>query len=477
MGKPEVGISREQFLQDYGEAIAHGYAAVFAGAGLSKGSGYSDWKGLLKEFAEELGLDLEIETDLVAVAQYHITASEQKRNRLHQKLVDEFSTAVQLSPAHRILAELPIRTYWTSNYDDLVEAALKDAKRKIDVKRSSAALPLTGKDADAIVYKLHGDLGDPETIIITRDDYEEYERKFPGFFTQLRADLTSKTFLFVGFSFSDPHLDFILTQLKRDFGEHMRRHFAILRRESRSGRTKKQYEYALNRQRLRVRDLQRYNISTLLIDDYDEIPEVLRLLRLRYLRRQVFVSGAAHDFSPRGETWIEEFAFNFGKALIDRGYNLVSGLGVDVGRSVMSGALDELYRQVDPRIDQRLLLRPFPTQKAAYTKHRELMLATVGFAVFISGNKLDGSGNAVESAGVIEEYELARRADVYPLPVGSTGWAAARLWQQVHEEFVSIFPPGTPEPAFDVLNDARASTDQVIKALFDLMQFVQPASK
>ncbi len=35
---------------------------IFAGAGLSIPSGYIDWKGLLKDFAGEVGLDIEKET-------------------------------------------------------------------------------------------------------------------------------------------------------------------------------------------------------------------------------------------------------------------------------------------------------------------------------------------------------------------------------------------------------------------------------
>ena len=41
--------------------------AIFAGAGLSVGAGYIDWKGLLKELAEEIDLDVDREEhDLVS---------------------------------------------------------------------------------------------------------------------------------------------------------------------------------------------------------------------------------------------------------------------------------------------------------------------------------------------------------------------------------------------------------------------------
>jgi len=49
----------EQFLDEFIPAVTDGDAAVFAGAGLSRAAGFVDWKGLLKDFATELHLDLE----------------------------------------------------------------------------------------------------------------------------------------------------------------------------------------------------------------------------------------------------------------------------------------------------------------------------------------------------------------------------------------------------------------------------------
>lgn len=45
--------------------------SIFAGAGLSRGNGFVDWKGLLRDIASELSLNIDKEHDLVTVAQYH----------------------------------------------------------------------------------------------------------------------------------------------------------------------------------------------------------------------------------------------------------------------------------------------------------------------------------------------------------------------------------------------------------------------
>ena len=55
----------EEFLKDFTTALDEGYAALFAGAGLSRPSGYVDWKELLRGVADDLGLSVDVETDLI----------------------------------------------------------------------------------------------------------------------------------------------------------------------------------------------------------------------------------------------------------------------------------------------------------------------------------------------------------------------------------------------------------------------------
>jgi len=63
-------ISKDQFLNEYSRALVDGNAALFAGAGTSAGSGMVDWRGLLRDIAKGLGLDVDEESDLIGLAQY-----------------------------------------------------------------------------------------------------------------------------------------------------------------------------------------------------------------------------------------------------------------------------------------------------------------------------------------------------------------------------------------------------------------------
>lgn len=470
-----AGISRADLLRDFGAALRNEEASAFVGAGLSRDAGYVDWKGLLREFAEDLDLDLEIETDLTLVAQYHLNREPgQSRQRLHEKLVEEFGRKVNPSRAHDALVRLPIDVIWTSNYDSLVEDSLRNAGKKPRIKNSSNKLTERGQRGDCTVYKLHGDLTRPDTIVLTRDDYRNYVREFPGFRDRLRSDLSERTFLFLGFSFNDPHLDLILNELRLAFGDgKQREHFLIMRRENRTGHSQKKYRYALNRQNLKIEDLYTFGIKTYLVDDFDEVPVLLNDLKRQFQRTQVFVSGAAADFDPKGQSWMEDLALELGKRLIGEGFNLVSGFGKGLGPFIVSGALETLYEEGVSNIDRRLLLKPFPyakPKKNLNSRYRADLVAGAGFAIFIAGNKTDpATGENMLSEGVREEFKLAVEAGLIPIPIGCTGSVAAELWLEVKSNWTSYFQHGSKSD-FNILNRRSATVANVLDAIVRLMR-------
>jgi len=106
----------EAFIKDFVKDLAENNVAIFAGAGMSKSSGYVDWSELLSDIASEVGLDVKLEHDLISLAQYHANERGSKAG-LIKKILEEFSEQAESSDSHKILARLPITTYWTTNLD------------------------------------------------------------------------------------------------------------------------------------------------------------------------------------------------------------------------------------------------------------------------------------------------------------------------------------------------------------------------
>lgn len=118
----------EAFINDFVNDLAANNAAIFAGAGMSKAAGFVDWPELLADIAKELGLEIDKETDLISLAQYHVNEKD-SRAKLSKKIVEEFVEDTELTENHHIIARLPVSTYWTTNYDRLIENALREAKK------------------------------------------------------------------------------------------------------------------------------------------------------------------------------------------------------------------------------------------------------------------------------------------------------------------------------------------------------------
>ena len=133
-------------------------------------------------------------------------------------------------PVTKFWRRLPISTYWTTNYDTLIERALEQAGKRPDIKYNIEQLALTLPRRDCVVYKMHGDISNPGQTVLIKDDYEKYFLTNQAFITALTGDLISQTFLFIGFSFSDPNIDYVLGRIRASYVKNMRTHYCFIKR-------------------------------------------------------------------------------------------------------------------------------------------------------------------------------------------------------------------------------------------------------
>ena len=117
----------------------------------------------------------------------------------------------------------------------------------MDIKLTNENLATTKRGRDVVFYKMHGCVSQPQDAVITKDDYESYESMRPLFVGSLKGDLISKTFLFLGFSFTDPNIDYILSRVRVLLGTNVREHFCIMKSmkppPKPKGRSTADYEY------------------------------------------------------------------------------------------------------------------------------------------------------------------------------------------------------------------------------------------
>jgi hypothetical protein len=486
-----MSATKAELYETFTKNLASGQAALFAGAGLSAGAGFKNWKELLRGIAKQLGLDVERETDLLAIAQYHVNDRMGNRTEIDQLIVDAFKTRATRHPNHDLIASLPLSTIWTTNYDHLIEEAFERAHKVVDPIIESKDLRITSPHRDVVVYKMHGDVSRPSEAVLTKDDYVAYastkEREL--FLSVLRSDLVSKTFLFLGFSFDDPNIDVVLGNLHLALSGQTKKHFCIMRKPQQNDFSKssealldeeiKDFQYALRKFELRKVNLKRYGVHTVEIDDYSEITEILQEIKIRSHINDIFVSGSASVYEPLSQNIVDNLSRRIGEEIISHGCNLISGFGLGIGGSVIIGALEKLYSGPKRDINKRLTLRPFPQSFSSdeeririWRQYREDMITNAGFCLFICGNKLQGE-QVVDASGMLQEWEICKDLKKYPIPIGATGYVAADIYSEVIGDLDRYYH-GLPDVKkyLEVLGDVNAGINAWTNAIFSIISLV-----
>lgn len=444
-------------IKDFSKSIIEGNAAVFLGAGLSVGAKYKDWKNLLREPASEIGLDIEKEQyDLISLAE--LIKNEKNRTYINQLIEDEFGRDnIKPTKNHEILASMPIGVYWTTNYDSLMENALKKEKKSYAVKRRHSDLATYRRDQEAVVYKMHGDISEPSKAVLTRTDYETYDSERILFKEALEGQVVTKTFLFLGFSFTDPNLERMLARIRHTLKEGTRTHYCIMKRVDSS---LEDYDYQKIKQELQVKDLENYNIKTVLVDDYDEITEILSKIAKKILMKSILISGSSsEDYGVFSQKEANVFVSLLTQKLLENNYKIVNGFGLGIGHAVVNGALDYRESLNLKGVGDRLDLRPFPFQNPEkYEEYRKDFISDVGIVISIFGNKKDKNGKTVIASGVVDEADIAFEMGKRLLPIPLTGFAAKTIYEKYHDK----------EPNID-FSDILEKGDMKIEDLVDII--------
>lgn len=437
------------FINDYVEKLRQGTVTIFLGAGMSKAAGFVDWKGLLKDLATELGLKIEDESDLISVAQFHKNKNN-NRNKIDEKIVNEFTDSDVETENHRIIARLPFKTIWTTNYDDLIEDAHKKIYKKVDVKSEVDDLFINQDNRACILYKMHGDKDKPWLAVLLKEDYEKYYYTHEPFISILNSELISKSFLFVGFSFTDPNINYIFGRLTHRYSDKSKDHYCIMKRTALEdwGNDPDKFEYEKIKQDLFVKELGRYRVQTIFIEKYSDLTLLLAEIERRYNSHSVFISGSAAEYGDLTEGEAHDFIHLLSKEIVKNNLTVINGFGLGVGSAVINGALDAVYSHPKKYTENQLVVRPFPQFPSVgkeldelWEEYRQNMISRAGIIIILFGNKKLKDGSIENADGVFKEFQIALSKGLWPIPIHYTGYMAEEIYKILEREYTSFNLP------------------------------------
>lgn len=197
------------------EASKKGKLVIFVGAGVSRNSNVLDWPGLIKKLEKELPLEVTGDNDFLKLAQLY--KDERGTNEYLKKIRSELQHGkITYNGINEAIFDLDPIHVITTNYDNLLEQVLDSKNLQYYKVCHDKNLPYS--DYNRYLIKMHGDL-DEGNIVLTEDDYINYDSKFPLTGAFIKSLFASKTILFVGFSFNDYNLKIILSKVKSLLGE------------------------------------------------------------------------------------------------------------------------------------------------------------------------------------------------------------------------------------------------------------------
>jgi hypothetical protein len=190
------------------------------------------WSALVDQAARLLGYEgadmLRVRGTDLQILEYYTAKNEGQIAELRNWISSTFSAPDQVladSPVHSAISKLvKCQVMYTTNYDNYIERSLRLAGRPataVAVERHLAEVlkaDAMGQGATTQVVKFHGDLNNPERMVLSERDYDLRMRLEDVEDRRLTADALGRAVLFIGYSFRDANVSYLFRLLNDTFG-------------------------------------------------------------------------------------------------------------------------------------------------------------------------------------------------------------------------------------------------------------------
>jgi len=251
----------------------------FIGAGFSIPLELPSWRQLIINLGNDLGYtdDLYlIHGNYQQLAEYAKLQDDKVWNTfVHNMIVGFDSPASNVkrlkSKQHIALSKLKVKTIYTTNYDRHIESTFRDTGRKVKTIVSLKDFIEEDKEDYIIeIIKFHGCIIEPDSIVLTENQYYDRMELENPLDQKLRADALSNSFLFIGYSFDDPNIRYIWYKIHHQINKYISK--------GTSARPRPSYITTFGSNEVQAKILEKLNIKVIALDPIDKEDQICTLI-------------------------------------------------------------------------------------------------------------------------------------------------------------------------------------------------------
>lgn len=213
-------------------AIRHKRCTPFLGAGACAGT-LPLGSDIAEDWAKEYDYPFEDRTNLVRVAQF--VADHRGPSVPKFKIIDRLNGCgrpdfADRNQIHRVVADLPLPVYVTTNYDDFMREAFRYSQPPRQIRREvckwhmarrrfrpQSDETLSATVENPVVFHLHGTLDEVESMVLTEDDYLDFLMSISEVHDlippRIEHAFVDSTLLFLGYSLEDMNFKVLFRRL------------------------------------------------------------------------------------------------------------------------------------------------------------------------------------------------------------------------------------------------------------------------
>jgi hypothetical protein len=187
---------------------------AFVGSGPSCAAGLPSWSELIRRVAGDLSLESDVapylaSRDLLEAAQFLSRA--RSEDEVRHRVAKELRRFDRPGRLHDLIVGLPFSGIITTNYDLLL--TLADRDNRFDPPVTYRSVSVSDHFHRRFLFHMHGHVNEPETIILTRNGYDEIVAPTSAPARQFLANVLGVySLLFIGFGFRDLNVDAVLRE-------------------------------------------------------------------------------------------------------------------------------------------------------------------------------------------------------------------------------------------------------------------------